>query len=394
MVSDRDVDVKEAIEAEELQGKLGSQNQENKLMHSVLENDKETIEDGRLIKDALNQGLSSFTPDLMFEQLVKNYSMTKKIFGASIIRNMTGYDARYVEKNIKIPEFQREIKKRIGENMDKLKDKGLIGNEGFITDQGVKLAALILYTEELDKLIPKGILGEKIHKKTFVYGDKEDIKNYKKGDRYRDIAMKKSARLAIRRGKKYITKEDLKTYERQSKGQIYLVYGLDASGSMKGKKIEMCKKAGVALAFKAIEERDKVGLLVFGSDIKEAVHPTLDFKSLLYKITRIKASKETNLAITIKKSLELFPNKEVTKHLILITDAMPTVGDDPKKETLEACSLAKSHGITISLIGIELDKKAESLAKDIVSLGEGRFYVVKDLEEIDKIVLEDYYNLI
>lgn len=394
MVSDTYIKLKEALESEELDGVLGSQNEEDKLMHSVLENDKKTIDEGRLIKDALNMGLSSFTPDLMFEQLVKNYSMAKKIFGASIIRNMTGYDARYVEKNIKIPEFQRDIKKKIESNIDALKDKGLIGKGGFISDVGFKLASLILYTEELDKLVPKGIFGEKIHKKTFVYGDKEDIKEYRKGDKYRDLAIKKSARITIRRGKAEITKEDLRTYERQSKGQIYLVYGLDASGSMKGKKIEICKKAGIALAFKATEEKDKVGLLVFGSDIKESVHPTLDFRYLLDKITRINASKETDLAKTIHKSIELFPRKKVTKHLILITDAMPTVGTDPKKNTLEACSLARSVGITISLIGIQLDKEGVELAKKIVELGGGRFYVVKDLEEVDKIVLEDYYSVI
>ena len=56
--------------------------------------------------------------------------------------------------------------------------------------------------------------------------------------------------------------------------------------------------------------------------------------------------------------------------------------------------MAKNKGITISLIGIKLDKKGESLAKDIVSLGEGRFYVVRDLEEIDKVVLEDYYSVL
>jgi Mg-chelatase subunit ChlD len=115
---------------------------------------------------------------------------------------------------------------------------------------------------------------------------------------------------------------------------------------------------------------------------------------LLDKITRARASKETDIAKTIHKSIELFPNKVATKHLVLMTDAMPTVGDDPRKETLEACSMAKNKGITISLIGIKLDKKGESLAKDIVSLGEGRFYVVRDLEEIDKVVLEDYYSVL
>ena len=393
-VEEKKVEIKQTSAAEELTGKLKFQSEENKLMHSVLENDKETIDDGKLIKEAINQGIGSSTPDLIFEQLVKNYSIAKQIFGPSLIRLLTGYDENYVSRNIKIPEFQKELRKNVEDNIEKLKDNQLLKKDGSISDKGIELASLILYTEELDNLIPKGILGEKLHKKDFIYGDKEDVKNYKKGDRYRDIAIKKSIKLAVRRGHSKLDENDLKSFEKQSKGQIYLIYGLDASGSMKGKKIDTCKKAGIALAYKAIEEKDKVGLIVFGSEIKEAVEPTDDFKRLIMEITRIKASKETNIAETIRKSLELFPNKEVTKHLILLTDALPTAGEDPEKETLEACSLARSYGITISLVGIQLDEKGKKLAEKITNLGEGRLYIVKNLEEVDKIVLEDYYSVI
>ncbi len=387
-------EIKDSSNIEEASGSLSSNNEEDKLMHSVLENDKNTIEDGKLIKDAINEGLSIFTPDLTFEHLVKNYSMAKKIYGKTLLRQLTGYEPSYIEKNINIPEFQKELKKNINDNITRLSDDRLLDKDGSITEKGIKLASLILYTEELDNIIPKGILGDKIHKKSFIYGDKGNVKAYKKGDRYRDIAVKKSIKLAIRRNHKKLNDKDLKTFERQSKGQICIIYGIDASGSMKGKKIEVCKKAGIALAYKAIDEKDNVGLVVFGSDIKSQIEPTNDFNRLLIEITRIKASKETNIAMTISKAVELFPIKEITKHLILLTDALPTVGKDPEKETLEAVSSARSNGITISLIGIKLDNKGKALAEKIVKLGDGRLYIVKDLENLDKVVLEDYYSVL
>ena len=110
-------------------------------------------------------------------------------------------------------------------------------------------------------------------------------------------------------------------------------------------------------------------------------------------MAKIRACSETNLAITIQKSIEMFPETDVTKHLIILTDAMPTFGDDPEKETLEAARIAASHEITISLIGINLNQKSEKLAKKIVEISNGRLYVVKDVKEVDKIVLEDYYGL-
>ena len=134
-------------------------------------------------------------------------------------------------------------------------------------------------------------------------------------------------------------------------------------------------------------------MIVFGSDVREFIEPTLDFTRLLKEITKIRASKETDIVSTLQKAIELFPSDIVTKHLILITDALPTKGDTPEKSTLEEASIARSKGITISLIGISLDEKGKKLAEKIVELGEGRLYAVRNLENVDKIVLEDYYSV-
>ena len=388
-----ELQVKELSKAEELTGKLSFQQLEDKLMHSVLENDKKVIDSGKLISDAINQGMSSFSPDLMFEQLVKSYTMAKQIYGESIIRLVSGYEPDYVKKNIGIPEFQKELKEKIQQKISELKEDEFLNKDNSLSEKGIELASLVLYFEELDKIVPKGIIGEKISKKSFIYGEKENSRLYKKGDRYRDIALKKSVKLAIRRGHANFDNKDLQVHEKQSKGQTYIVYALDASGSMKGKKIEACKKAGIALAYKAINEKDKVGLIVFGDKVKEVVEPTLDFTRLLKEITKIRASKETDIVATLQKAIELFPSEKITKHLILLTDALPTKGDEPEKSTLEEVSNAKSKGITISLIGINLDSKGKKLAERIVELGEGRLYVVRNLENVDKIVLEDYYSV-
>ena len=387
------LELKELSKAEELQGKLSFQQLEDKFMHSVLENDKKVIDSGKLISDAINQGMSSFSPDLMFEQLVKNYTMAKQLYGESIIRLVSGYEPDYIKKNIGIPEFQKELKERIQEKIQELKDEGFVEKDNSLSEKGIELASLVLYFEELDKIVPKGIVGEKISKKTFIYGDKENSRAYKKGDRYRDIALKKYIKLAIRRRRKDFDTKDLQVYEKQGKGRAYIIYGLDASGSMKGGKIGACKKAGIALAYKAINEKDKVGLIVFGSEIREFIEPTLDFTRLLKEITKIRASKETDIVSTLKKSIEMFPSDNITKHLILLTDALPTKGESPEKSTLEEASIARSKGITISLIGINLDEKGKKFAEKIVELGEGRLYIIRNLENVDQIVLEDYYSV-
>ncbi len=388
------VEVKELSRAEEISGKLSFQHLEDKFMHSVLENDRKVIDSGKLISDAISQGISSFTPDLMFEQLVKNYTIAKQIYGESIIRLVSGYEQDYIKKNVSIPEFQRELKERIQQKIEELKEEGFLSKDNSVSEKGIELASLVLYFEELEKIIPKGASGEKISKKHYIYGEKEDSRHYKKGDRYRDIALKKSVKLAIRRSHRDFDSKDLQVYEKQSKGQSYVVYALDASGSMKGKKMDACKKAGIALAYRAISERDKVGLIVFGSEVREVIEPTSDFTRLIKEIAKVRASKETDIVATLRKSIELFPNERITKHLILITDALPTKGDEPEKSTIEEASNLRSKGITISLIGVNLDEKGKKIAEKIVEIGEGRLYVVKNLDNVDEIVLEDYYGAV
>ena len=378
---------------EELSGKLSFQKVEKKLMHSVLENDKETIDKGKLIRDSINQGLNSFTPDLMYEQMVRNYQMAEHIYGPSLLKLATGYNPDYIKKNISIPEFRKELKFKIEKNIQKLKEEGFLDKEGFVSEKGIELASLVMYFEELDKLAPKGILGEKIHKKSSIYGAKESARAYKKGDRYKDIAIKQSAKIAIRRGHAALEEKDLRVFERQSKGKSYIIYALDASGSMKGNKIDACKRAGVALAYKAISEKDKVGLIVFGSEVRTIIEPTEDFTYLLKNMAAARASKQTDLVSTLRKAIELFPNEEITKHLILITDALPTAGEDPEKDTLREVSIARNKGITISLIGIKLDEKGKKFAEKIAELGQGKLYVIRYLENVDSVVLEDYYSV-
>jgi len=386
-------EVKEFSKTEQSEGSLQMQLIEDKLMHSVLQHDQETIDDGKIIEEAINQNISAFTPNMLFDKLVKNYSLAKQLYGERLLRLLTGYEQDYLQKNLGIPEFQKELKKKIEANLDRLKNKDLLGAHGEMTDKGIELASLILYIEELDNIIPKGMTGEKIHKKTSHYGEKSDYRTFKKGDRYKDIAVRKSIRTAIKRKHKTIKAEDLKTATRQSKGAVNVIYGLDSSASMKGDKIATCKKAGVALAYKAINAKDKVGLIVFGTEVKDFVEPTDDFGFLLNKITRVKASKQTDFVEMIKKSTELFPTGDATNHLVILTDALPTVGKQPEEETRKAVSAARAAGITVSVIGIKLDEKGEKLAKQIADLGEGRFYIVRDLKRLDKLVLEDYYSV-
>ena len=368
--------------------------QENKgLMHSVVNSDKEKIDNGKMIKDAINRGLNNFQPDILFENLVNNYSYAEKLYGKTILKQVTGYEPEYLKNNIKIPEFQKILKSRIAEKIKKMVQDGLLNKEGEIEELGLKLASYVLYLEELDKLIPKGELGKFISKTLSFDGIKEDIRNFSNSDRYRDIALRKVFKRAITRSHTEIMKEDLVVFERKKSGERNIVFVLDASGSMRGDKMDSAKKAGIALAYRSIEANDKIGLVVFSSDVKERIEPTNEMITFTEKIVTVRPSKETNIADAIKAAREMLSNKKVTKHIVLLTDALPNIGEKPEENALSEVSICRAEGISISLIGIGLDAPGKKLAKRIVEIGEGRLYLVKEDEKLDRIVLLDYHAL-
>jgi len=348
------------------------------------------LEAGRTASSAFSHSVMMFQPDMMYENMVKDYKLAKNIYGERIIRQVTGQDLETVEKNIKLPEYKRELKKQINDNINKLKEEGILDNEYSLTEKAAKLAALALYVDELEKLYPRG-LGEKELEKLSNIGETKYMRQYAKGDRFRDISISRTVKTAVRRQHAHLDVKDIRVAAKTEKGRIYVVYALDASGSMKGDKIDSCKKAGIALSYKAIDARDYVGLMVFGKDVKHRTAPTRDFQNLLQTIATIRAESQTDIAKTIRESIELYPRDDVTKHLVLITDAMPTYGDDPEKDTIEAAELARRNGITISIVGISL-KKTE-LAEKIVKIGDGKLYVAGDTKDIDTLVLQDYYRI-
>ncbi len=362
------------------------------LSHSLIEGNRDRVDQGMMIDSSTSQGLFAFNADMLFEQLVHDFNTAEKIYGETFLRLVSGEAVSNLKKNLKFPEFQRLLQKKLQQQLEKLQEENLVDEQGVYTEKGLELSAVVAYMQELDDLRAKG-LGVKKSKRIQIYGEKENVRNFKRHDRFQDIAVRHSVKTAVRRGHARLAQEDLRVYERDSKGKIFIIYALDASGSMKGQKIALCKRAGIALAYKAIEEQEKVGLLVFGSAVEDIVYPTTDFAQFIRALAKVRAKKQTDIAGTIRKAMEMFPAENVTKHLVLLTDAVPTIGQDPKQNTLMLVEQAAALGITISVIGVGIDEEGIALAKQIVEIGNGRLYVVRNLENLDRIVLEDYYAL-
>ena len=378
---------------EELQGKLDHNEELEQLLHTILPHDDQLIEEGLLLSESISQGLKSFSPDLLMQQLVNNYQQAKQLYGERLIRALTGYDPSYVERNLRIPEFQRNIAENIEQHLNALKKKKLLDHEGALTELGLTIASIALVADELDQLKQKGLLGERSRRTRNTAGMKADTIPYRHQP-YKDLHVQASVKKAVRRGHTTFHKDDFVAHQREEQERATIIFAIDASGSMKGKKIANAKRAGIALAYKATKKNDLVGIFTFGKRLLETCPPTKNFSALLKTIMDAHAANETNIAVAIKEATKLFqehPIRRTIKHLVILTDGLNTASTD--KEVISATINAQRQGITTSIIGLSLDQKGTALSQKIVETGKGTLYLATPNDQLDTIIIEAYERI-
>ncbi len=356
---------------------------------SLKRDKQDVLENAFLIADAVNNN-TFLDSNRLFNNLVNDLKYSNKITGAKLIEKITGYKEDYIKKNINLPEFREELKKKINSKINELKKEEIIDKNGQLTDEAVRIAAISLVNEEVDKIISTE--GRYTNKKKSTVGYVMDFSN-KKPLRYSDIALKKTIKLAVKRQHKNIEKEDLRSKLRESKGSINIIFAVDSSGSMKGDKISEAKKAGVALIYKALKDNNKVGLLVFRNQIISKVEVGKNFEEFVKELVKARPRQQTDLSLAIKESTKMLLNSKGDKWIIIITDVIPTKGESPVEEMMNEVYKAVENRIKISIVGINLNEKGRNLAQKIVEITKGRLYAVKSVENIDKIILAEYDRL-
>jgi hypothetical protein len=86
------------------------------------ESDQER-DDSMLLEEMTAHGIGSFQPDIMMQNLTERYSHAEKLYGKKLITLATGFDSEYVKRNIRIPEFQKEIEKQLKKQKQDLTEK-------------------------------------------------------------------------------------------------------------------------------------------------------------------------------------------------------------------------------------------------------------------------------
>lgn len=343
-------------------------------------------EKSKMLRSMLNRNIQGISAKFLAKAIVSNFENAIATFGEDILQGLTGLGISDLKKLEGKPDGIYRLSEQIEKNLKTIKDDNLVSEEG-ITEEGLDIAVLSTLLDELQIL---GRLGYGEHEARKKGGDVYplNIKPYRH-ERYRSLAVRRTLQLAIKRGHEEIRREDLQVWEKAKRTGINFVFALDASGSMRGSKIDSCKRAAIGLAYLSLKEGDKVAVVAFRKHAQEAISFNEDLETFARKVVRLTPHSTTNMAEGIRLSREMLQNMETEKHIILITDALPTEGESPLEKALEETSITSNQGITISVVGISLSTEGEEIARKIAGLGNGTFYPISDVEKLNEAILQD-----
>lgn len=349
-------------------------------------NDKQGKKPESVLRNMLNRNMMGISSKFLAKAIVIDFDEAVATFGSDILEGLTGFGLEELREMEGRPESVEKLEGRIEGNFKLLKDSGLLGDEG-PTPEGIDTVALELLEDEFRTLgaiggehdtLTKGGVSERIETRPFL--------------KHAKLALRSTIRLSMKRGHEKILREDLRSWERAGTVRVDFVYALDTSGSMRGAKLDACKKAAIGLAYLGIKGRDRVAVVSFKSTPVLSANFGEPLDEFARKVAGLSPSETTNIAEALRFSGGILSGEkrhDRERHIILITDAMPTSGERPVDETMEEASACKEAGMTVSVVGINLDKEGDDIARRIAQIGGGSFYHVADAERVNEAVMLD-----
>ena len=175
-----------------------------------------------------------------------------------------------------------------------------------------------------------------------------------------------------------------------------LVFVLDSSGSMSGKKIQQAKEAA-RFIINHLEEKDRFSVIdfddsvsLFSSELVSA-NPENKEKALKF-IDKVEDSGGTNINEALLKALSLMSQGGRPNYVLFLTDGQPTVGITGIGEILKNIAAANTARSRLFVFGVGFDVNTELLDK-LSSDNRGTSAYVGENEDLE-VAVSSYYEKI
>jgi Ca-activated chloride channel family protein len=173
-----------------------------------------------------------------------------------------------------------------------------------------------------------------------------------------------------------------------------LVFLVDVSGSMnQPEKLPLVKRS-LALLVEALEERDRVAMVVYAGS-EGLVLPSTSGqarKQIEEAINRLDAGGSTNGGAGIKRAYQLARDQFIeggVNRVILCTDGDFNVGVTGTEELVSLAESGAKDRIFLSVLGFGQDNLNDAMLEEITNRGNGNYFYIDGFREARKVFLGD-----
>jgi len=165
-----------------------------------------------------------------------------------------------------------------------------------------------------------------------------------------------------------------------------IVFVLDVSGSMRGRKIEQAKKA-LVFCVNALNPKDRFEVITFSNGVSKHFGKLVDankgnIADASGFIKSIAANGGTNINQALLDGLAMFNENERPKFIIFLTDGQPTQGVRDVRKIIENVSSANKGGVRLFVFGVGYNVNTLLLDK-LAEENNGSREYVKEKESIE-----------
>jgi Mg-chelatase subunit ChlD len=222
------------------------------------------------------------------------------------------------------------------------------------------------------------------------------VRRYTSGDIFRDISRRHTIREVVKQKKSMsqVRRSDFRVFLKQPRRpRLDIILCMDTSGSMRfHRKMAYARAVAAGLVRSALDEGDRIGIVVFNNYGQVRMPPTVKNQdTLLACILGLIPRGNTNIAEGIKSCRELLfqAGSRNRKCIVLISDGQPTAVSekafarlkeikhrDPTQESaLQEIRLAAAGGIQVSVVHIApAGESGDDFIKSIAAVAKGKVY--------------------
>ena len=178
-----------------------------------------------------------------------------------------------------------------------------------------------------------------------------------------------------------------------SRKNANLVFVIDVSGSMASENRLGLVKRALGMLVDELDERDTVGIVVYGSDARKVLDPTpaTEKEKIIGAIESLRPEGSTNVQAGLKVGYKMVEKNFIESginRVVLCSDGVANSGITNADKIFATVKDEAKDGITISTVGFGMGNYNDVLMERLADIGDGNYAYVDRLEEAKKIFVE------